>query len=163
MNRLLIFILASAISLLSTLVIAQEDPSFDTGATVNMQNPSETNATPLGSVSADNENIGNYIIDWILRGASFTSPEATLFGAISMILNSVVLAFALVVLMKHGLQFATLTASKGVPGGSQLSGGVITVRSSLAIGLLSPIIANGFSPVQVGIQEATSFGAYIGD
>lgn len=163
MNRLLIFILASAISLLSALVIAQEDQSFDSGASVNMQNPSETNATPLGSVSADNENIGNYIIDWILRGASFTSPEATLFGAISMILNSVVLAFALVVLMKHGLQFATLTASKGVPGGSQLSGGVITVRSSLAIGLLSPIIANGFSPVQVGIQEATRFGAYIGD
>jgi len=163
MNRLFAIFFILAIGLASGSAIAQESQSFDSGANVNMSDPSEVDSTPLGSVDSDNENIGIYIIDWILRGASFTSPEATLFGAISMILNSVVLAFALVVLMKHGLQFATLTATKGVPGGSQLSGGVITVRSSLAIGLLSPIIANGFSPVQVGIQEATRFGAYIGD
>lgn len=163
MNRLFAIFFILAIGLASGSVIAQESQPFDSGANVNMSDPSEVDSTPLGSVDSDNENIGIYIIDWILRGASFTSPEATLFGAISMILNSVVLAFALVVLMKHGLQFATLTATKGVPGGSQLSGGVITVRSSLAIGLLSPIIANGFSPVQVGIQEATRFGAYIGD
>ena len=132
--------------------VGSEDttPPFDSGASVNMGSPGATDGTALGSVNSENENIGQYIIGWILRGASFTEPEDTLFGALSMILNSVALAFALVVLAKHGLQFATLTASKGVPGGSQLSGGVITVRSSLAIAMLSPIIANGFSPVQVG-------------
>jgi conjugal transfer/type IV secretion protein DotA/TraY len=113
--------------------------------------------------TGSNENIGLFIIEWVLRGISLTSPENTLFGAISGILNTLVLAFALVAIGKHGLQFVTLTTTKGTPGGSQLSGGVIAIRSSLAIAMLSPVIANGFSPVQLLVKETTIIGAHAAD
>ncbi len=111
----------------------------------------------------DNENIGLYIIEWVLRGISITSPENTLFGAISGILNTLVLAFALIAMSKHGLQFLTLTTTKGAPGGNQLSGGVIAIRSSIAIAMLAPVIANGFSPVQLLVKETTLLGAHAAD
>ena len=136
---------------------AQEE-AFE-NSSVNMA----TQSLASGPNANTNSNIGEVIIDWILRGASFSNPENTLFGALSLILNSIVLAFALVVLSKHGLQYATLTATKGVPGGQQLSGGIIAIRSSLAVTLLTPIIANGFSPIQAIVKSATELGAYIGD
>jgi len=122
-----------------------------------------TTSSVSGANIGSNENIGLYIIEWVLRGISITSPENTLFGAISGILNTLVLAFALVAIGKHGLQFVTLTTTKGTPGGNQLSGGVIAIRSSIAIAMLSPVIANGFSPVQLLVKETTMVGAYAAD
>ncbi len=165
MSKVYVSLFCCFLLLMGALANAQDTggSGFGGNSSVNMPPVNSNNGDPLGGVSSNNENIGQYIIDWILRGASFTDPENTLFGAISMILNSVTLAFALVILLKHGFQFATLTATKGVPGGSQLPGGTITIRTSLAIAMLAPIIGNGFSPIQATIQEATRFGAYIGD
>ena len=122
-----------------------------------------TTSSVSGAKIGSNENIGLYIIEWVLRGISLTSPKNTLFGAISGILNTLVLVFALVAIVKHGLQFVTLTTTKGTPGGNQLSGGVIAIRSSIAIAMLSPVIANGFSPVQLLVKETTMVGAYAAD
>ena len=122
-----------------------------------------THSNVLGDNIGDNENIGLFIIEWVLRGISLTSPENTLFGAISGILNTLVLVFALVAIGKHGLQFVTLTTTKGTPGGNQLSGGVIAIRSSIAVAMLAPVIANGFSPVQLLVKEVTMVGAHAAD
>jgi len=111
----------------------------------------------------DVENIGMFIIEWTLSGLSLDSPADSLMGAFSGILNTILIAFAVMAIGKHGLQFVTLTATKGSPGGGQLSGGVIAIRSSLAIAMLAPIIGSGYSPVQLLVKEVAVVGVLIAD
>jgi len=155
----LLAIIAVSVNYSSVIFAAGEEFPVSTGSYIDNLVTDGTLQQGVG----DGENIGLFIIEWMLGGISITSSENTLMGAFSAILNTVLSAFAVLAIGKHGLQFVTLTTTKGSPGGNQLAGGVIAIRSSLAIAMLAPVIGNGFSPVQLLVKEAAIVGVLIAD
>lgn len=118
----------------------------------------------LGNCNSENpENLGQHIIDYVLCGASFTNPQSTLFGAISLILNVLCLAVSLYMIVWNGFKFALFTMQKGIPGGDKVQGGIVILRSALLITMLTPIVGNGFSPSQVMMRQFGEVGASWGD
>lgn len=152
------FLVLAGITLaaISAAALGQDATGIDAATTVDLSGSNE-------SLTGGGTNIGEFIIDWIARGASFSDPQDTLFGALSKILNAICFALAAVIVGKHGIQYVTAMMAKGVPGGNQVAGGVTTVRVAIALGALTPIVGNGFSPVQVLVKNMATLGATVGD
>lgn len=108
-------------------------------------------------------NLGQHIIDYTLCGASFLHPKSTLFGTFSLVINTIALTVSLYLLSVNGLKYAFFTMQHGVPGGQKIQGGIMVIRSGLLVGLLAPIVANGYSPIQVFMRDFTELGAWFAD
>lgn len=117
-----------------------------------------------GSCNSGNaENLGQHIIDYLLCGASFLHPKATLFGTLSLVLNTICLLVSLYLIGINGLKYVAFTMQYGVPGGQKIQGGMMVIRSGILATLLAPIVSNGFSPIQVVMRNFTELGAYFAD
>lgn len=120
-----------------------------------------------GSCNLGNaENIGQHIIDWLLCGASFTNPQNTLFGALSLVINVAALTIAVYMFIWNSTKWLYFTTQYGVPGGNsggKIHGGIVVLRTGMLLSLLAPIVGNGFSPIQVAMKSFTEIGKDIGD
>lgn len=120
-----------------------------------------------GSCNLGNaENIGQHIIDWLLCGASFTNPQSTLFGALSLVINVAALTISVGMFIWNSTKWLYFTTQYGVPGGNsggKIHGGIVVLRTGMLLSLLAPIVGNGFSPIQVAMKSFTEIGKDIGD
>lgn len=120
----------------------------------------------LEACTPETANIGEYILSWIYCGVSLESPHDTLFGVLSLYLNAALLCSVAGAagfgVIKYFWQRMKEPASTG-PNGAHMEGAGPAIKIALVFALLTPIISNGFSFIQLGGKKIAATGLFFSD